>query len=254
MAQIKINNIIYGSSNASDIVYKNITVEEKLDTIPIFDPSDNINIENAKYDYLTYGHIYDGLNSSDTSKILSANQGKVLNEKIDNVERTNNEAITALDNKITNDINDINGSINNINTNISNNRNLIDNNTNNINTLNTIASNNSAAINRLLKWNVLHFRPQVISNKCVINFNVPLDSGLCIISFRHTGDPSGGVAIYSFGYFPSLISTNFHNSLNSVSLEGTCNSLTFTINFGGVPDGHCDVAMLYPKFDYTGIL
>ena len=50
MAQIKIDGIIYGSSNASDIIYKDTTVEEKLDAIPIFDPSDNANIEAIQYD------------------------------------------------------------------------------------------------------------------------------------------------------------------------------------------------------------
>ena len=121
MGVIKINNIIYGSNNSADIIYKNTTVEEKLNSMPVFDPSDNANIETNQYDYLTYGHIIDGLNSSDTSKVLSANQGKVLNEKIDNIERINNEAITVLDNKITentNSIINIKGSISDINTNI----------------------------------------------------------------------------------------------------------------------------------------
>ena len=85
MAQIKINNIIYGSSNAADITYRNTTVEEKLDTIPVFDPSDNQNIEINSYDYLTYGHIVDSLNSTDNSKVLSAKQGKVLNDKLNNI-------------------------------------------------------------------------------------------------------------------------------------------------------------------------
>lgn len=86
MAQIKIDNVIYGSNNASDIFYKDITVEEKLDTIPIFDINDNGNVEINQYDYLTYGHIVDNLNSSDANKILSAKQGKILSEKIDNID------------------------------------------------------------------------------------------------------------------------------------------------------------------------
>ena len=61
MGLIKTNNAIYGTSNASDIAYKNITVEEKLDTILIFDLNDNINIENAKYNYLAYGYIVNSL-------------------------------------------------------------------------------------------------------------------------------------------------------------------------------------------------
>lgn len=86
MGVIKINNIIYGSNNSADIIYKNTTVEEKLNSIPVFDPSDNTNIEANQYDYLTYGHIVNALNSSDTSKALSANQGRVLSEKIDNID------------------------------------------------------------------------------------------------------------------------------------------------------------------------
>lgn len=86
MGVIKINNIIYGSNNSADIIYKNTTVEEKLNSIPVFDPSDNANIEANQYDYLTYGHIVDTLNSSDVNKVLSANQGKVLSEKIDNID------------------------------------------------------------------------------------------------------------------------------------------------------------------------
>lgn len=88
MGVIKINNIIYGSNNASDILYKNITVEEKLDTIPIFDINDNGNIENNNTDYLTYANILDNLNSTNTDKALSANQGKILNEKINTTNET----------------------------------------------------------------------------------------------------------------------------------------------------------------------
>lgn len=82
MGEIKINDIVYGTDNASSIIYKNTTVEEKLDTIPVFDPSDNTYIEANQYDYLTYGHIVDTLTSNDSNKILSAKQGKVLNDKI----------------------------------------------------------------------------------------------------------------------------------------------------------------------------
>lgn len=88
MAQIKIDGIIYGSGNASDIIYKNITVEEKLDTIPVFDINDNGNVENNNTDYLTYANILDNLNSTNTDKALSANQGKILNEKINTTNET----------------------------------------------------------------------------------------------------------------------------------------------------------------------
>ena len=86
MGLIKINNEIYGTSNASDIVYKSMTVEEKLDTIPIFDINDNGNVDNSGSDVLTYGHIIDALNSSAVDKTLSANQGKVLKELINDVD------------------------------------------------------------------------------------------------------------------------------------------------------------------------
>ena len=108
MAQIKINNIIYGSSNAADIIYRNTTVEEKLDNIPVFDPSDNQNIEINSYDYLTYGHIVDSLNSTDNNKVLSAKQGKVLNDKLNNIDfsplenaiAANTDAIEKVENKV----------------------------------------------------------------------------------------------------------------------------------------------------------
>ena len=86
MAQIKINNIIYGSNNAADIIYRDITVEEKLDTIPIFDINDNSNIDNNNSNNLTYGHIVNALNSDAEDKVLSAKQGKVLKNSIDNID------------------------------------------------------------------------------------------------------------------------------------------------------------------------
>lgn len=121
MGVIKINNIIYGSNLASDIIYKNTTVEEKLNAIPVFDPSDNINIEDAKYDYLTYGHIVDGLTSDSTDKVLSANQGKVLNEKINNIDLSylengiddNAEDIKNLTTTVSNNYNSLSSSIDN---------------------------------------------------------------------------------------------------------------------------------------------
>ena len=84
MGVIKINNIIYGSNNSADIIYKNTTVEEKLNSMPVFDPSDNANIE-ASYDFLTYAHIVNDLKSEANNRVLSAKQGKILNEKIDNI-------------------------------------------------------------------------------------------------------------------------------------------------------------------------
>ena len=101
MGVIKINNIIYGSNLASDIIYKNTTVEEKLNAIPVFDPSDNINIEHAKYDYLTYGHIINHLESDAADKVLSAKQGKELKNYIDNID------LSYLENDISNNAEDI---------------------------------------------------------------------------------------------------------------------------------------------------
>lgn len=86
MREIKINDIVYGTDNASNIIYKNTTVEEKLDTIPVFDPSDNAYIEANQYDYLTYGHIINHLDSDASDKVLSAKQGKILNEKFNNID------------------------------------------------------------------------------------------------------------------------------------------------------------------------
>ena len=101
MGLIKINNIIYGSNNSADIIYKNTTVEEKLNSIPIFDPSDNANIE-ANYDFLSYGHIIDNLNSNNIDKVLSANQGRVLKETINDMESNINFNIQNVENKIDN--------------------------------------------------------------------------------------------------------------------------------------------------------
>ena len=107
MGTIKINNIVYGSNNASEIIYKSQTVEEKLDTIPIFDINDNGNVPIVG-DVLTYGHIIDNLNSDSNGLVLSAKQGKILSEKIDNIDlsdlengiATNAENISNLDSDI----------------------------------------------------------------------------------------------------------------------------------------------------------
>ena len=145
MGLIKINNIIYGSNSASDIIYKNTTVEEKLNAIPVFDPSDNINIEDAKYDYLTYGHIIDNLNSSATDKVLSANQGKILNENIDILS-------SFLEEKININIDNINNNtidIVDLNTQIISNKNNVDNEINILNSLLTNINNELLKINRI---------------------------------------------------------------------------------------------------------
>lgn len=103
MGTIKINNITYGSNNSAEIFYKDITVEEKLNSMPIFDPSDNVNIENNAYDYLTYAHIVDDLNNSASDKALSANQGKMLKSSIEAC----NDSINTLESNLTNAIADV---------------------------------------------------------------------------------------------------------------------------------------------------
>lgn len=104
MGTIKINNIVYGSNNASEIVYKSTTVEEKLDTIPIFDINDNGNVDNSGSDVLTYGHIINSLNSSAVDKTLSANQGKVLKELIDDVDSEVESTRSEIENFMRNDL------------------------------------------------------------------------------------------------------------------------------------------------------
>ena len=239
MAQIKINNIIYGSNNSADIIYKDTTVEEKLNSIPVFDPSDNANIEANQYDYLTYGNIYDGLNSSDTSKALSANQGKLLNEKIDSVEMTNNENITALDNKITNNINDISnikGSISDINTNISNNRSLIDSHTNSINTLN----NNFSSL-----WKPTILQGRVYGNSITMSVG-PIDT-LWIFSYNIISTINdtigGGVIGIANAWHTSEIFNMHHNSASCSSSNVNNGNITFTVH-------NADSSRQIAYFDY----
>ena len=116
MGVIKINNIVYGSNNSADILYKDITVEEKLNSIPVFDPSDNVNIEANQYDYLTYGHIVDTLTSDASDKVLSAKQGKILNEKFDNIDFSSLESAIAVNSKdisnLSSDVVSLNGKLN----------------------------------------------------------------------------------------------------------------------------------------------
>ena len=102
MGEIKINNEIYGTSNSSNIIFKDITVEEKLDTIPVFDINDNGNVENNNTDYLTYANILDNLNSTNTDKALSANQGKILNEKINTTNETVDNNFNTLSDSVDN--------------------------------------------------------------------------------------------------------------------------------------------------------
>ena len=119
MGTIKINDIVYGSNNASEIIYKSQTVEEKLDTIPIFDINDNGNVDNDNSDVLTYGHIVDSLNSDAVDKTLSAKQGKVLKNYIDNIDFSPLEnSISSLESELEESINNLDTSINNLDTKI----------------------------------------------------------------------------------------------------------------------------------------
>ncbi len=128
MAKIQINGVIYGSNNASDIVYRDITVEEKLDSVPYFDITNNEDVETN--DYLTYGHIIDNLTSTSTNNVLSVNQGKNLNDKISTL------SITHVTDK-----NALNTSINNLSSSVTTNTNNIASNKNNITTLTTWKNN-----------------------------------------------------------------------------------------------------------------
>ena len=115
MGTIKINDMVYGSNNASEIIYKSQTVEEKLDTIPIFDINDNGNVDNDNSDVLTYGHIIDSLNSDAVNKVLSAKQGKVLKNYIDNIDFSPLEnSISSLESELEESINSLDISINNL--------------------------------------------------------------------------------------------------------------------------------------------
>ena len=119
MGTIKINNIVYGSNNASEIIYKSQTVEEKLDTIPIFDINDNGNVDSDNSDVLTYGHIVDSLNSDAVDKTLSAKQGKVLKNYIDNIDFSPLEnSINSLESELEESIDNLDTSINNLDTKI----------------------------------------------------------------------------------------------------------------------------------------
>ena len=116
MGMIKINNIIYGSNNASDIVYKNTTVEEKFNSVPVFEINSNEHINNQE-DYLTYNHIVNSLVSDEGDKVLSAKQGKILKYYIDNIDFSPLESdIIELEDYLKNSMEDINNQLNTFNT------------------------------------------------------------------------------------------------------------------------------------------
>lgn len=224
MAQIKIDNVIYGSNNASDIIYKNTTVEEKLDTIPIFDINDNGNviIEN---DMLTYGHIVDNLNSIDTNKVLSAKQGKILNEKIDNIDlsyledgiEANAENINFLDEKVNTNINNINILNNQVNQNVTD----INNNMIQIKNLTDIVSNLNDDIYHKINYG---FAEAFFKST---NLNDYLLPGMFRLNNNHTNMPSG-----SSGWGQLLVVTGGGDTI--AQLYFPFNGTTFYLRAGNV--------------------
>lgn len=191
MGVIKINNIIYGSNNASDILYKDITVEEKLNSIPIFDINDNGAVV-AESDVLTYGHIVDNLNSTESNKILSAKQGKILNEKIDNIDlsyleggiEANAENINLLDEKINTNINNINVLNNQVNQNATN----INNNMIQVQDLADTVSNLNDDIYHKINYG---FAEAFFKST---NLNDYLSPGMFRLNDNHTNMPSGSTS------------------------------------------------------------
>ena len=61
--------------------YTDIEIDKLSDTVAFIDSTDNESVSDAN-NTLTTAHIVDGLNSSSSSMVLSAKQGKVLNERI----------------------------------------------------------------------------------------------------------------------------------------------------------------------------
>ena len=114
MGEIKINDILYATSDSSEIIYKDTNIEETLNTVLVCSEDNNSDTNNILDNYLTYGHIVDGLSLDDTNKILSANQGLILNESINvlNTNLANNkttieERIDTTNTKITTNTNNI---------------------------------------------------------------------------------------------------------------------------------------------------
>lgn len=65
--------------------YTDIEIDKLSDTVAFIDSTDNESVSDAN-NTLTTAHIVDGLNSSSSSMVLSAKQGKVLNERINTLE------------------------------------------------------------------------------------------------------------------------------------------------------------------------
>lgn len=220
MAQIKINNIIYGTSDATDIIYNNITVAEKLDTVPIFDIEDNTNVSEAESNYLTYGHIIDGLNSDATDKVLSANQGKILNEKINNID------LSYLENGIDSNTESINSLSNNINTDLSTINNTINENIRNINTntenIQSLTTKTNSLNDVLLTKANSAFAESYFGS---VNLNDYIKSGMYRLNDNHINMPSG-----ASGYGQLLVIFGGGDTIAQIYFQ--YNSTTFYLRVG----------------------
>ena len=85
MGEIRVNDIIYGTSFASGVTCDdNETVQEKLSNAAYLD-KENEDIEGIpQSNYLYTSDIIDNLESESDTHVLSAKQGKILNDKIIN--------------------------------------------------------------------------------------------------------------------------------------------------------------------------
>lgn len=57
MGEIKINDILYATSDSSEIIYKDTNIEETLNTVLVCSEDNNSDTNNILDNYLTYGHI-----------------------------------------------------------------------------------------------------------------------------------------------------------------------------------------------------
>lgn len=85
MGEIRVNDIIYGTSFASGVTCDdNETVQEKLSNAAYIDIENEEIGEIPRGDCLYTTDIIDNLESESDTHVLSAKQGKILNEKIEN--------------------------------------------------------------------------------------------------------------------------------------------------------------------------
>ena len=107
--EIKINDIIYGTSFASGVTCDDDkTVQEKLSNAAYIDIENEEIGEIPQGDFLYTTDIIDNLESESDTHVLSAKQGKILNEKIENKENNNTLYYSTLSQAIS----DINNQVN----------------------------------------------------------------------------------------------------------------------------------------------